>query len=193
MAKKIVYIIPGFCENTKLKRYRAIIEFFQKNNFKTVLINITWKYKTMSDYLKEFQDQYNQHSKNDKVYLFGFSFGAIISFIASRQVKPKAQFLCSLSPYFKEDLPFIKKWWKKFIGLKRFKDFNSLSFNKLSKQVLCKTFLFVGTKEGPEIKRRAKIAHQQIKNSELFMINGAKHDISQAVYFKKLKEVILKI
>ena len=190
---KVVYIIPGFTESTNLKRYHKITKFFKNNGFKTVLANITWKHRTMSDYVKEFENQFNQHNKNDDVYLFGFSFGAMISFIFSSQVKPKAQFLCSLSPYFSEDIPLIKEWWKKSIGLKRVKDFKLLSFNKISKQILCKTFIFAGTKEGPKIKRRAKIAHKQIKNSELFMINGAKHDISQNAYINRLKKVILKI
>lgn len=190
---KIVYIIPGLGENTKLKRYRGIIKFLQLNNFKVIFVNITWKYKTMNDYVREFLTQYDQHTKDDEVYLFGFSFGAMISFIASCQINPKVQFLCSLSPFFKEDLPVIKDWWKRCTGAKRIKYFNSLSFDDLAKQVSCKTLIFAGTKEGPEVERRAKIANEKIRRSELFMINGAKHDISQKPYLNKLKEIILKI
>lgn len=189
---KIVYIIPGFTEHTKQKRYRGILQFFQKSGFKMISVNITWERKVMSDYVQEFLTQYDQHSKNDDVYLFGFSFGAMIAFIASGQLKPKAQFLCSLSPYFQEDLPHIKKWWKNVIGSNRVKDFNTLSFEKLAKQLNCQTLIFAGTEEGSAVARRAKEANEKIKNSQLFMIEGAKHDISQKVYLEKLKETILK-
>jgi len=190
---KVVYIIPGFTENTNLKRYHKIIKFFKSIGYKTIFVKITWKHKTMSDYVKEFLKQYNQHSKNDEVYLLGFSFGAMIAFIASHIEKPKAQFLCSLSPFFSEDIPIIKEWWKKSIGKKRVLDFKSISFNKISKKISCETYIFAGTKEGPEIEKRARSADKQIKNSKLFMIDRAKHDISQNEYIEKLKEEILKI
>lgn len=190
---KIIYIIPGFGENTKLKRYHGIITFLKERGFNVVSVNITWKYKVMSDYVKEFQVQCKQHNEKDDVYLFGFSYGAMISFLASPGINPKAQFLCSLSPYFKEDLPSLKKWWKKFVGANRIKEFELLSFNDLVKQITCKTYIFAGAEEGSEVEIRAKSANKQLKNNELFMINGGKHDISQKVYFDKLKEVISKI
>lgn len=190
---KVIYVIPGFTENTKQKRYREVLKFFRQKNFKVIEIKIKWRYKVMSDYVKEFQNQYDQHKNNDKVYIFGFSFGAMISFIVSSQLKPTAQFLCSLSPYFKEDLLRIKKYWKKCIGIKRVKDLNSISFNELAKSVKCKTYILAGDKEGPEIAWRAEAAKKRIKISELYMINGAKHDISQKEYLDTIKKVVEKI
>jgi len=190
--KKIIYIIPGFLENAKQEKYKEITKFFKKNGFTVIPANITWKYKIMNDYIDEFNSQYNKHDKNDEIYLFGFSFGAMISFFVSGDVKPKAQFLCSLSPYFKEDIPHIREWWKKYKGLKRISNFKILSFNNFSKMIKCKTFIFAGTKEGPEIERRARLANKQIKNSELFMIDGGKHDISQDIYTDKIKKIISK-
>jgi len=117
----------------------------------------------------------------------------MIAFITSPETNPKAQFLCSLSPYFQEDLPGIREWRKEALGFRRVQDFDATSFDQIAKKVKCKTHIFAGTSEVPEVAVRAKAAKQKIYNSELHMITGAKHDISQAVYMKKLKEVLGKI
>ena len=189
---KVVYIIPGLGDSVGDKKYAGVVQLFKNKGFKTVPVKITWNHKVMSDYVREFLSQFDQHESTDEIYLFGFSFGAVISLISSEKVNPKMQFLCSLSPYFKEDLPDIKCWWKVFMGINRIKDFEKLSFDELTKNIKCKTYLFAGTKE-PEAERKAKLANQKIRNSELFIINGAKHDISQKVYADRLVEVISKI
>lgn len=187
--RKIVYIIPGFTENTGLKGYQEVIKFFKSRNIKPIPIKISWKYKVMSDYVKQFEQQFKPND-NDEVYLFGFSFGAMIGFISSTKIKPKVQFLCSLSPYFKEDLPYLKKSWKEGVGKRRIMDFKNFSFNELAGKTKCKTILVAGTEEGKELKRRVKDANKKIKNSELFLIKGAKHEIFQDAYLAKLKEII---
>lgn len=62
----------------------------------------------MTDYLEEYRRQL-KHKENDEVYLFGFSLGAMLAFIIAKEVNAKKLILCSLSPFFKEDLKFIKK------------------------------------------------------------------------------------
>lgn len=189
---KVVYFIPGFEHIVEEDRYAGAVKLLKENGFTVLPVEITWKYKAMSDYVNQFLLQYNQHKDTDDVYLFGFSFGAVISFIASSQINPKMQFLCSLSPYFKEDLPLIKESWKEYLGKNRIRDFEKISFDEISQKVDCKTYIFAGNCEGPEVAWRAKSAQEQIRNSELFMIDGAKHDISQEVYEDKLREVIIK-
>lgn len=187
--RKTVYIIPGFTESTNLKSYQQIIKLFRSKNFKVIPIKISWKNKVMSDYIKEFQKQI-QSDKDEKIYLFGFSFGAMIALISAVKIKPKMIFLCSLSPYFREDLPLIKKSWKNIFGKKRIEDFQNFPFNKIAKNIKSKTILLVGEKEVDLIKKRIKKAEQKIKNSKLFIIAGAKHDISQKIYLDKIKEII---
>lgn len=112
---KVVYIIPGFTDKIGQKKYTRIIPLFKAKGFKTIPITISWKNKTMSGYVEQFLQRYNPTPK-DKVYLFGFSFGAMIAFISSSagQTKPKRMILCSLAPFFKEDLPFLKKSEKRY-------------------------------------------------------------------------------
>ena len=186
---KVVYIIPGFRQNTKMKGYIELIKFFKTKKFKVVPIKITWKHKVMSDYIKEFQTQLI-HKKEDDVYLFGFSFGAMIAFISADKIKPKDLLLASLSPYFKEDLKYNPPAWSKYLGKKRMKDFENFSFNQLSKKINCQTYLFVEGLKNKEILRRVKDAHKKIKKSELIIIENTKHDISQTEYLNKVKESI---
>lgn len=188
---KVVYIIPGFTESTNLNEYKQIVKIFKSHNFKVIPITITWKFKTMSNYVEEFLSQLS-HKKTDEVYLFGFSFGAMIAFISASKIQTKMIYLCSLSPYFKEDLKFLKKSWKNYIGKKRFDDFKNFSFNKLSKIINCKTILLLGDKEPIEVNKRVNDANKKIKNSELFIGNNTKHDISQKEYISKLSEIIRK-
>src|SRR3989344_4182526 len=102
-------------------------------------------------------------------------------------------FLCSLSPYFKEDLRFLKKSWRNRVGKKRLEDLKNFSFQKLVKDITCKTLLIVGEKELKELHKRVDDAHKKIKNSELFIASNAKHEISQKEYIDKLHEVISNI
>jgi len=186
---KVIYIIPGFTEKVSLKGYQQAIKFFKSRNFKVIPIKISWKYKVMSDYVDEFFYQLS-HKKSDDIYIFGFSFGAMIAFISAIKLKPKMLFLCSLSPYFKEDLKFLKKSWKNGVGKKRIEDLKNFSFQELAKDINCKTLLIVGEREPKELHKRVKNAHKKIKRSELFVASGAKHEISQKEYIKKLHEII---
>ncbi|MFA7314868.1 MAG: hypothetical protein WC025_02960 [Candidatus Magasanikbacteria bacterium] len=186
---KIVYIIPGFGQQTKMSGYNKLLKFFKTKKFKVVSVKISWKNKVMSNYIDEFSKQLT-HQKEDEVYLFGFSLGAMIAFISAEKINPKVLLLASLSPYFKEDLKFVRESWKNFLGKKRIEDFKNFSFTKLAKKIDCKTFLFAGETEVKELFRRVEDANKNLKHSELFIIKNTKHDISQKEYLNKLEEII---
>ena len=189
---KVIYIIPGFTETVNLKGYQRAIKSFKSKDFKVVPIKITWKYNVMSDYIDEFFCQLS-HKKSDEVYIFGFSFGAMIAFISTIKLKPKMLFLCSLSPYFKEDLKSLKKSWINMVGKKRIADLKRFSFQELAKNISCKTLLIAGEKESREVYVRVNDANKRIRNSELLIVAGAKHEISEKEYITKLNEVIFNL
>ena len=189
---KVVYIIPGFKESISRKGYQKVMEAFRQNGFDTIPIKVSWQGKVMGDYVEEFMHQV-RHNSSDEVYLFGFSFGAIIAMISSIKLQPKTQILCSLSPYFKEDLKYLKKSWKKRVGKKRINDLKQFSFDNFARKINCKTILVAGTnecKKYPLLKRRVIDAHKKIRGSELFLVKNAEHNISQKIYLTKLKEII---
>jgi len=187
---KIIYIIPGFSH--RLGLYKKIIESFDKQGFRTVPIKISWKCRVMSDYVEEFLSQLI-HTKKDKVYLFGFSLGAMIALISSVKIKPNGLILCSLSPYFREDLNKIRESWKNFMGKRRISDYKKFSFNKISKTCKSKVYLIYGTEESKELRLRVVDANKRVKNSQLVVVEGCKHDISDKRYIKAVQKVISKL
>jgi esterase/lipase len=141
----------------------------------------------MSDYVEEFLGQLS-HKKNDEVHLFGFSLGAMIAVIAADKIKPKGLLLCSLSPYFKEDLKYVKKSWRDYMGKNRMSDFKNFSFQDLVGKINYKIVLVVGGREDKTLIKKAKNTHKKVKNSELFIIDAG-HDISNKNYKNKIFEI----
>ncbi|MFA5994157.1 MAG: hypothetical protein WC823_04315 [Parcubacteria group bacterium] len=191
---KIAFIIPGFGCPTKNKEYQQIAGFFKKKNIKPILIETDWKRNTHLEYVVQFKEQYLRNVDNgDQVYVLGFSFGAMTACITAPELKPTMQILCSLSPFFKEDIPLVKSWWIKYHGKHRKSVFEKLSFSDIAKKTVCKTIILAGNKEGNEVEHRAKDAKKKIKNSELVFIDGVNHNIADEGYLKKIKEIIEKI
>lgn len=188
---KIVYIIPGYSESKDNNpAYKKIGKYFKSRNTKTIIVDIDWKNKTMAEYVSEFSNIYSRNDNNGRVYFLGFSFGAMIAFISAEKLRPTALILCSLSPFFKEDVPHIREWWKKLIGKKRLIEFKKLSFNSLAKNISSKTFIIAGGREGEEVARRAKDANKKIKNSKLTIIPDARHKIGQNEYLVEIEKII---
>ena len=193
--QKVVYIIPGFKENSNAKIYKEIGKSFEAIGIKPIFTHINWRAKNnlMQDYLKQFIKVFNKTNvKDSEVYLFGFSAGAWIAFMASLDINPKKVFLCSFSPFFKEDMKFWSKYWISSVGKKRFNDFRNHRFNYIIKRFKSKVIFFVGTDEDPNgiMIRRSKIAHRLIKNSRLVIIPGGTHNIRQKEYLETVKRYI---
>mgnify|MGYP000845411952 FL=1 len=116
--KKIAYIIPGFKESSlRQSGYKKIAGYLKEKGIESIQVEIDWKYETparFKDFLAQFLNQYKRPKKDTEVYLVGFSFGAVTAFLAEAKIKPKALILCSLSPYFKEDLMKMRPSWQKW-------------------------------------------------------------------------------
>lgn len=192
--KKIIYLIPGFGEShIKEKGWSKVAKLFEVNGFNPVHITIDWDKTTpssFSDYTKEFLQQFKK-PKNTEVYVLGFSFGAIIAFLTATKTKPTALILCSLSPFFKEDLvkfkPTWMRWWRKhFIE-------SDYVFNDLVSKVTTRTYLIVEDIDAKEIMHRARDAKRKLPNASLIVARGAKHRIIQKEYMTALERVIKKL
>ncbi len=193
--QKVVYIIPAFQENPNSEIYKKISRVFKNIGIKPITVRINWNSKRnlMEDYQKQFVDIYKKvNIRGDVVYLFGFSAGAWIAFMASLEIKPKKVFLCSLSPYFREDMKLWTRDWIDSIGDKRFNAFKTHKFGSLVKRFRSESIIFVGKNEDPKgiLIRRAKIAHKSIKNSKLVIIHGLEHNIRQKEYLETIKKYI---
>jgi len=188
--KKVVYIIPGFKHSPQRKIYKEVGGLFKDKGFEVVFVKIEWKYKSVFDWTEQFIDDYYKDD-NSRKYLFGFSYGALISFLVSTKKDIDTTILCSLSPYFKEDLQSLFKSWKRMIGKKRVDDFEKLEMFELAPLVKNKTYLLYGTKEGKFIEKRAKDTYEKLNCKKyLISVENAKHDIGNKKYLEEVKKVI---
>ena len=181
MAKssRVAFIIPGYRFSPKRPEYKAIARAFAKQGIAPVGISVMWKNRTMSQYIVQVEKIIQAHPAKQK-YMLGFSFGAYISFVLSTRIKVKQQFLCSLSPYFAEDVQKIKKSWKEGLGKQRMQDFKNFSYRALSPKVTSPTLMFYGDQEVPEVRRTVRAVYQKLKiKKKLLLFTGAKHRLSQ--------------
>ncbi len=192
MGFKKAYIIPGFLQNSSFESYKEILKYFKDKEIDVEILDIDWKRKTMGDYVEE---TFPKLEQNKEIILLGFSFGAMISFILSTKLEIKYLILCSLSPFFSEDVPLIKKWWRKVTGQKRMGYFEGLSFNKLTKQIQKnpKIYLLYGEKESILCINRGKDAHKKLSDSKLIEVKNTKHDIGNENYLEEIKKIVHQI
>ena len=187
---KTLFLIPGFTHSVKENAYKKVSAVFKKHDYTVIGFEPSWKRSTVSDQAAAFISFVESKKINpDECAFLGFSFGAIIALIGAGKIKPKELFLCSLSPYFAEDIKIMSANWKKFIGKKRVADFTTMNCKKLCAQIHSSTHLFVGGKESnkfPILLRRIKAAHASISGSTLTLIPNAIHDIGQKEYLDAL-------
>lgn len=189
---KTVFIIPGFFSPSKNSEYITIGNQFLKKGFHVVYVNISWKYRRISDWIEQFKTTY---SKNKGTYniILGFSYGATIAYFASTLVGPDQLYLCSMVAYFLEDLPHIPQAEILDIGKRRYQDIHSCSFDSVALQIQGKTTLFYGANEQSFIKRRANIAAIMLPDAKLIEIPGIGHQIAHPQYQEAISREVNKL
>ena len=189
--KKVVYIIPGFKHSSKNKPYKAIAKILKRQGYRPIFMNIPWKQTTISENTKYFLKEYKKiHAK--KKYILGFSFGAMIAFLASTKVSASGLILCSLSPYFKEDVSKVSYRRIPSITQQRYKDFSRLHSGTLAKQVKAKEILMLyGSREEKSLIKRVRLAFNKISSKHKYLIPvlETEHDIGDKRYLHKIHQV----
>lgn len=185
---KTIFIVPGFRQRPTQKAYKELAKLLKSEGYSPILVRIPWKESTISENTEYFLKKYNKINTKNK-YILGFSFGAMIAFLASTKVNVKGLILCSLSPYFKEDLPKINKKLVSSLRLTRYKDFQQLQFSTLVKQVKAKSILMVyGQEESKPLIKRVTQAYDLLESKEKYLIRikETEHDISDKRYLHTL-------
>ena len=149
-SKKIIFIIPGFRQRTTSKAYKELSEVLKDEGYTPILVKITWRNSTISENTKHFLKVYKKNRARKK-YILGFSYGAMIAFIAASQVNTSGLILCSLSPYFSEDVSKLKNLRfsagrNKAISTlmeNRYRDFSKLHYRTLAKLIKTRQVLML--------------------------------------------------
>jgi pimeloyl-ACP methyl ester carboxylesterase len=188
--KETIFILAGFStSSTALSRdYLKIRNDLKAKGNVVVPVDISWYQKTPSQYLTEFIKLYNKH-KSEKNIIIGNSFGALVAFLAIPEVQPDIVYLCSLSPFFKEDerkLP--DSYGIRYFGKRRMKDLRSYSSNEVVKAInktSTNIFVLYGEKEHitspPLVDRSRDVAHK-LNKATLLEIANAPHNLGNDSY-----------
>jgi pimeloyl-ACP methyl ester carboxylesterase len=185
---KTVLFVPGYKESLKSRHYDALLQAIKKRGYIVKFIPINWTRTVIDDWANELKQEYIKHDPA-KTILAGFSFGAMTAFVAAAECNPSELWLCSLSPYFAEDLNRLSKSWLTFVGKRRVQAFSTLRFSKKAKLIRCRTFIFVGDLEAikyPLLLTRAKLAHKAIRQSKLIDVPDCGHDVTHPKYIASI-------
>ena len=173
LRKKTIFIIPGHRQLPTNKAYKEIVKFLKKEGYHPIIVSLSWRNNGFLDNTEYFLKKYKKVNR-EKKYILGFSFGAMVAFLASTKVDVSGLILCSLSPYFKEDL-----------------ESSSLHFADLVKQIKAKQILMVyGTKEERTLIRRVRKAYADmpLENKYLYTIKGIDHTIGNKKYLQTIHQ-----
>lgn len=184
MQKRYIFIIPGFRQSVISRAYKNLASLLKEEGYAPVPVKIPWKNSTILENTEYFLKKYNKISSKEK-YILGFSYGAMIAFIAGTKVASRGLILCSLSPYFKEDIDTRTNLAKSQLAQQRYEDFLKLKCQDLAKKLKSKQVLMLyGTLEARILINRVSSAFKEIqtKNKLLVKIKKAEHDISNKKY-----------
>jgi pimeloyl-ACP methyl ester carboxylesterase len=189
-------IIPGFQHRVVSGRgsrtYQPLLADLRKAGYEPLPITVTWQRHTFDDWLPEVLAQLKGIDASNTL-LIGFSYGAMLSMVAATHHAFGRVFLCSLSPYFAEDVPRLKKSWLDMAGHRRISVFETVSFEDVVQNYKARqTTVFAGEVEmerrkAPLLAERGLAAGAQLPNAHFVPVPGAGHDISYPTYAAAIK------
>lgn len=188
---KTVLFVPGFQEDQHSRDYDVLLKAIKHKGYHAEFISINWRRTVVDDWVEQLMDAYRRCNPKHTV-LAGFSQGAVTALVTASQRLPSAVWLCSLSPYFAEDMTEIdtKPSWLHYIGARRAERFRTLSFASIAPRILCPVLLIAGAKEHELVQRRAGLAAKAFKNALLVTAPGCAHDVTNRNYMQTLTEHI---
>ena len=191
--KKSLFLIPGFRQRASDKCFVWLIKFLKEKGFVVVKVPVRWDRRLMADYVNDFERFYKDN-KSQTNYILGFSWGAVIAFLSAPRLKPRKIYLCSLSPYFKEDVVGTKPWVQKIEGKQRIAEKRKFSGREIAKKFSIPSVVFYGEIEGrryPLLKKRCEETVRLARNSRLVVVKNAPHKINHPEYVKAIKQIFI--
>lgn len=189
--QNFIFIIPGFRQKPTQKVYKQLSSLLKTRGFTPIVVPVDWRQKTISENSEYFLKMYKKIPSSRK-YVLGFSYGAMIAFVSATKLPVQGLILCSLSPYFKEDLDNLSRSEYSTLPELYYQDFSKLQFNTLSKKIKAKKlFMIFGMKEElPLIIRSIDTFHTISAESKyLIAIRNTYHNISDKKYLRAISYI----
>ncbi len=177
--KSKLFLLPGFRFDCEKQGYQPLLANL-KNKYSIIECDINWKYTTIDNWVEEFLNKYKV-SNIDTV--LGFSYGAMTALLASQKAPPKNLILCSMSPFFSEDIAALPNKWIKKTGPKRISVFLKTHFNDISKNDNTNYYLTIGDKElssWPNMKSRFEKTKDKLSPKQILIIPDNKHEFNNS-------------
>lgn len=172
--KKNLLIIPGFGETTSESPYK---EFAKKHvgDYNVITFTPRWDYSVASKWLIELENKLAKIITEDTIVV-AFSLGAYITLLAAHKYQFKQVILCSLSPFFKEQLHKLPDSAKAFLGKRRINDFYTYPIPSKVKQSSY-IFLFGAKDWVVGIQESKKMAKKY--NGTFNLVDDAPHELTE--------------
>jgi len=186
---KTVLFVPGFMEDRHSRDYDTLLAAIETKGYRTHFVSLSWRRTTIDDWTRELHEVYHAHNPKQTI-LAGFSFGAMTALMTAAQRPPAALWLCSLSPYFAEDMPEAKVTWLHDIGERRAARFRTLPFDNLASKVTCPILLVAGANEDARVLKRRDAAAKTWPHAVVCTAPDCAHDATNPHYRQTLLEHI---
>ncbi|MBI9097684.1 MAG: hypothetical protein JEY91_04365 [Spirochaetaceae bacterium] len=191
--EKVAIIIPGRGEYPEDWAYQEIKESFETEGYTSYIVHLDWENITADNLVSRGNEALYpllQRNSQSDITLLGFSFGAVIALKNSHHENVKRILLASLSPIFKEDLPYHLKLFQFFAGKLTDYDINDLSYPEYENRAIV---FFYGTHDSLLINKKIReMRSKRFLYSEQILIKNAGHDISGRNYLAAIKNYISK-
>ena len=171
--RKTLLIIPGFKESTVEAPYQ---ELLRRNENEYTIITHTphWNNKTATDWVQDLKVILSDIDVHNTTVV-SFSLGAYITLILAETYAFEKVIVCSLAPFFKEQLPMVPPQAEKVLGVKRMKDFAN---HLVPQNLACPAVFLFGENEWPIAKEEAKRLAKQYE-AEFEIIPKASHELTE--------------
>lgn len=174
-------------------KYKELRQAISAKGYRVIPVTIYWNYKTVSEYTEAFIDFYLQNkSVGEDNIVIGSSFGAMVAFLAAPEIKPSKTLVCSLSAYFKEDMPKQKQsYMLRRFGKQRTADSHSISADETAAKINnahIDVIFMRGERENCgrfiPLRERVEQSAEAVQGSKLVVIPECPHSFYDPAYIK---------
>ena len=174
--------------------YDSIGVYYKNRGIMPVYVNINWKsvgFNNLSTSAFQIKTLLKDSFPDSHVFLFGFSFGAVISLKLAQLINAEQILLCSMSPAFVEDRVNQRFPFKQISGFFTDYSMNGLSYS--ANQGKCIYFLY-GDHDSFLINKAIIQSRKSFfRCNETIIVKNAHHNISDQTYLKAIYQIVQRI
>jgi hypothetical protein len=190
----LALIIPGMNQKCSDPGYDSVGTFYKTIGILPVYVNINWKaagIKNLTNVAYHINNMLKDSFPKSHFYLFGFSFGAVITLKLSQLINAEQIVLCSMSPLFVEDRDHQCFPFRQLLSIVADYSKNGLSYTSSNKT--CVVFLYGDHDSFVINKAIIQFRKDFFTCSKTTIIPDARHNINCSSYLSTIRKTILEV